>query len=188
MLKSTIIAGAGGQGNIFIGEILCRAAIREDKRVTLYSSYGPQMRGGKSTCAIVISDKEIGSPIIKHPDFLIVMNGPSLDFLNDLKKGGCAIINQSLAKYNGKPDDIDIVLVETSPIIEDLKNNKVLNMILLGVYLKKTKIIENMDNILAGLNEALDVKAREGNLRLDSKEKIFDINKEALSRGYNLIL
>lgn len=170
MIEKIIIAGAGGQGNLFLGKILCLAAMRENKNVTWYPSYGPAMRGGKSTCTVIISDEEIGSPMVKNQDALIVMNKPSLDFMEDIKKG-IVIINQSLAKYNGT-SDLDIVLVETEPILREIdsKNGqRFLNMILLGVYLKKRNIV-SVENALKVLKE--------------KKEEVFEKNKMALMAGY----
>jgi len=106
MLKSIIIAGAGGQGNIFAGEVFAVAVLKENKNVTFFPSYGPQMRGGKSTCTVVISDEEIGSPIISTPDALIVMNEPSLDFIKNVRRDGLVIINSSLSEYRGQRKDV----------------------------------------------------------------------------------
>lgn len=176
MLERIIIAGAGGQGNLFLGKILCLAAIKEEKNATWFPSYGPAMRGGKSTCMVVISDEEIDSYIVKSPDALIVMNKPSLYFIKDVDKG-IIIINQSLAKYDSKivNSNLDINLIETESIlkeIDDKNGQKALNMLLLGVYLKKRKII-SIENILRILKE--------------ENEKFFNINKMAVLAGYDYL-
>jgi 2-oxoglutarate ferredoxin oxidoreductase subunit gamma len=51
----------------------------EGKEVTWIPSYGPEMRGGTANCTVVISDEEIGSPMVSNPQAAITMNLPSLD-------------------------------------------------------------------------------------------------------------
>ena len=176
MLKSIIIAGAGGQGNIFAGEVFAVAVLKENKNVTFFPSYGPQMRGGKSTCTVVISDEEIGSPIISTPDALIVMNEPSLDFIKNVRRDGLVIINSSLSEYRGQRKDLCIINVNTAPILEKLNSSKVLNMILLGVYLKVIGIV-SIENALAALEEKL---------KEEGKGRFLEINRQALMVGYDL--
>ena len=176
MLKSIIIAGAGGQGNIFAGEVFAVAVLKENKNVTFLPSYGPQMRGGKSTCTVVISDEEIGSPIISTPDALIVMNEPSLDFIKNVRRDGLVIINSSLSEYRGQRKDLRIINVNTAPILEKLNSPKVLNMILLGVYLKVMGIV-SIENALAALEEKL---------KEEGKGRFLEINRQALMVGYDL--
>jgi 2-oxoglutarate ferredoxin oxidoreductase subunit gamma len=79
MQNETVIAGFGGQGVLFIGKVMAYAALFEGLKVTWFPSYGPEMRGGTANCTVVISDEEIGSPTVKHPRAIVVMNQPSLD-------------------------------------------------------------------------------------------------------------
>ena len=65
MQKEIIIAGFGGQGVLFGGQVLTYAAMDAGKEVTWIPSYGPEMRGGTANCTIVIADDEIGSPLVK---------------------------------------------------------------------------------------------------------------------------
>jgi Pyruvate/2-oxoacid:ferredoxin oxidoreductase gamma subunit len=54
--NSIVIAGFGGQGILFAGEVLANALMLDDKNVTWYPCYGAEMRGGTVNCEIVISD------------------------------------------------------------------------------------------------------------------------------------
>ena len=74
-----LIAGFGGQGIVSMGKMLAYAGMKEGKHVTSLPSYGPEMRGGTANCSVIISEREIASPFISHPDTLIVMNQASLD-------------------------------------------------------------------------------------------------------------
>ena len=64
MEQKVIMAGFGGQGIMAIGRLLAYAGMLEDKNVTWMPSYGPEMRGGTANCAVVVSEEEIGSPLI----------------------------------------------------------------------------------------------------------------------------
>ncbi len=183
MNEKIMIAGAGGQGNIFIGELLCLAATYEDKYTTGIPSYGPEARGGKAKFTVVISDKEIGSPIVDDLDVLIVMNGLSLDFISLVKPGGLAIINQSLAKYDkSSRPDLDIVLIPIDKILKDASIDiRMSNMALLGAYLRKRQILE-LKNIFEALKDKLAKK-----FDAEKLEKILELNKKAFMLGYNFI-
>lgn len=74
-----LIAGFGGQGIVSMGKMLAYAGMKESKHVSSLPSYGPEMRGGTANCSVIISEREIASPFISHPDTLIVMNQASLD-------------------------------------------------------------------------------------------------------------
>ena len=66
MYFDCIIAGFGGQGVMLMGNILAYAAMGEKKKVTYMPVYGVEMRGGTANCTVVISDSEIGSPVIQR--------------------------------------------------------------------------------------------------------------------------
>ena len=42
-------------------------AMDDGKEVTWIPSYGPEMRGGTANCTVIISDEEIGSPLVRNP-------------------------------------------------------------------------------------------------------------------------
>ncbi|MBQ3815557.1 MAG: 2-oxoacid:acceptor oxidoreductase family protein, partial [Clostridia bacterium] len=62
MTTRFIFAGSGGQGIQFSGKQTAKTGMHVGLNVTFLPSYGPEMRGGTSNCAVVISDGEIGSP------------------------------------------------------------------------------------------------------------------------------
>jgi 2-oxoglutarate ferredoxin oxidoreductase subunit gamma len=76
MEQKIIIAGFGGQGILSAGRFLAYAGMLEDKNVSWLPSYGPEMRGGTANCCIIISDEQVGSPIVNDPTALIAMNTP----------------------------------------------------------------------------------------------------------------
>ena len=97
MQKEIIIAGFGGQGVLFGGQVITYAAMDAGKEVTWIPSYGPEMRGGTANCTIVIADDEIGSPLVKNPPLGIALNLPSFDkYEEELQTGGTLVVNKSM--------------------------------------------------------------------------------------------
>ena len=73
MEKQFLIAGFGGQGVLLIGQLIAKAAMLEGREVSWMPSYGPEMRGGEANCAVVVSDEQIGSPLVSEPPVLVAM-------------------------------------------------------------------------------------------------------------------
>ena len=142
MEKSFIIAGFGGQGVMLIGQLLGYSASYCGKNASYYPSYGPEQRGGTANCTVVISDDEIGSPIIQKADVVLVMNEPSLNKFEPVaKSGGVIIINSSLIQSKVKRDDVETVYIPVNEIAQGIGSTKVANMIMLGVCIGKTHIL-----------------------------------------------
>ena len=73
------IAGFGGQGILLSGKLLAHAAMEEGHEVAWVPSYGPEMRGGTANCSVNLSSARICTPLVDHPNVLVVMNQPSLE-------------------------------------------------------------------------------------------------------------
>ncbi|MCL4393630.1 MAG: 2-oxoacid:acceptor oxidoreductase family protein, partial [Chloroflexi bacterium] len=94
MHHEVIISGFGGQGALFAGQLLAYSALAEARHVTWIPSYGPEMRGGTANCTVVVSDDEIGSPLVRRPTAAIVLNPPSFDRYEPLgQPGGVRLVN-----------------------------------------------------------------------------------------------
>jgi len=133
MQTEIIIAGFGGQGVLFAGQLLSYAAMDSGREVTWIPSYGPEMRGGTANCTVVISDEEIGSPYVRNPQAVVAMNLPSLDKYELLvKPGGLLVVNSSLISRAVSRSDIRTVLIPASGIAETLGDKRMTNMVMLG--------------------------------------------------------
>lgn len=176
MLQDLIIAGFGGQGIMTMGQMLAYAGLEEGKNVLWMPAYGPETRGGFANCTVIFSDEEIASPVVSHPKSLIIMNMPSLDkFENSLSKGGVMILNTSLVTRDPKRSDIDLVKVPATDIAHELGNTKVANMVALGAYIEKTKVVKP-ETIISWLA-----------YKLKDKTDLIEINKKALDAGANAV-
>lgn len=139
MKQEFIIAGFGGQGVLLLGQMLAYAGMLEGKQVSWMPSYGPEMRGGTANCTVVISDEEIGSPVVSQPSCVIALNLPSLDkFEPMVKPGGLLLINSSLVDREPRRDDIKAVALPATEIASELGNIRVTNMVALGALVQLT--------------------------------------------------
>ncbi len=177
MQTEIIIAGFGGQGVLFGGQLLTYAAMDEGKEVTWIPSYGPEMRGGTANCTVVISDEEIGSPMVSNPQAAIVMNLPSLDKYEPLiKPGGVLVINESMVDRKPVRKDIKVVMLKANDIAEKLGDRRMSNMVMLGALIANLPVLPQ--NAIK--------KALEGHLPARHK-KLLPLNYEALSEGAKFI-
>jgi 2-oxoglutarate ferredoxin oxidoreductase subunit gamma len=174
MQKEIIIAGFGGQGVLFGGQVLAYAAMDAGKEVTWIPSYGPEMRGGTANCTVIIADDEIGSPLVKNPPLAIALNLPSFDkYEQVLAPGGTLIVNQSMVDREAKRDDINVIFVPCNEIAEEIGDKKLLNMVAVGALLTALPELTLKDI----------EKALEGHLPARHKH-LLPKNYEALKRGY----
>ncbi len=178
MYYDVIIAGFGGQGILLAGNILAYAAMKEGKHVTFLPTYGVEMRGGTANCAVVVSTKEIGSPIIGSPLSAIIMNHPSLmKFGNHLKPGGLLLLNSSLVNpKNVMKREVELVPIPLNEIASQLGNAKLANMVVLGAYVEKTQIIKE-----ASIPDALI------NVLDERHHDMIPANLEAIKQGRDFI-
>ena len=136
MQKEIIIAGFGGQGVLFAGQVLAYSAMEMGMQVTWIPSYGPEMRGGTANCTVVIAGEEIGSPLVEHPPAAIMLNLPSYDKYEPLiQPGGVAIVNASMVDRGPVREDIITVMVRANEIAERIGDRKLTNMVAVGALL-----------------------------------------------------
>lgn len=175
MLIKTIFAGFGGQGVLSMGLSLTQAAMLEGKNVTYLPSYGAEVRGGTANCTVAVSDEEIASPVASAPEYVVVMNKPSLvRFQHQLESGGLFFINSSLVEADVSRGDIHVVEVPASAIAEELGSPRSANMVMLGAFTKKTNLV-SLSTLVEGLESTLK-----------GKKKLVAVNKKALTAGYDL--
>jgi len=173
MQTEIVFAGFGGQGVLFAGQILTFAGMDSGKEVTWMPSYGPEMRGGTANCTVIIADEEIGSPLVRHPQAVVVMNLPSLDkYESTLPENGVLIINGSLVNRDTTRTDIIHVIVPANEIAEKLGNKRLTNMVLLGALLEKLPVLP-----MSAIDDALK------NHLPERHRKFLPANLEALRLG-----
>ncbi|WP_291319581.1 2-oxoacid:acceptor oxidoreductase family protein [Desulfonatronospira sp.] len=140
--QDVIIAGFGGQGVMLMGNLLAVSAMQSGLHVTYIPVYGPEMRGGTANCTVVISDQEVGSPIVKSPVTLIAMNRPSMEkFQPRVKQGGTVVFNASQVEPGLADSSLYTRGIKANDIANDLGNPRLANMVALGAYIEATGIV-----------------------------------------------
>ena len=153
MQTEIIIAGFGGQGVLFAGMLLSYSAMESGLEVTWIPSYGPEMRGGTANCTVIISDEEIGAPMVSHPKVALVFNRPSLDKYEDIvKTGGVIVVNSSMVDRPVKRTDLTVVNVPASEIAERIGEKRLTNMVMLGALLGNLPVlpVEALEKAISG--------------------------------------
>jgi len=151
MLERLLIAGSGGQGIVLIGRLLASAAVKTVPHVTFFPAYGAEVRGGTSKCHVVLSSKEIASPVSEDVDSMIVMNQASLDrFLPLMTRDCLALVNSSMCRI---PARLRAVAIPATERANQLGNTRTANFIMLGAYLARKRLISPAD-IEKGMAEA----------------------------------
>lgn len=98
---------------------------------------------GTAYCMVVISDRPIGSPIIKNPRHLVAMNLPSLEkFAPLVKPRGVVLINSSLISIRAGRNDVDEMVIPVTDIAKDLGNVKVANIVALAAFVARSRIVD----------------------------------------------
>lgn len=173
MQNEVVISGFGGQGVLFAGQLLSYAAMDNGLNVTWYPSYGPEMRGGTANCTVIISDEEIGAPVVRNPMAAVVMNQPSFDkYEMDVKPGGVLVVNTSIIDRPLKRDDITVVKVPANELAESIGDRKLANMVMLGGLLANLQLMP-LDDLKKALHDHLPAR----------HHRLLPANMEAIDAG-----
>lgn len=174
METSIIIAGFGGQGVLFAGQLLAYTGMESGRNVTWIPSYGPEMRGGTANCTVIIADEQIGAPIVAGPHIALVLNQPSFEKYEPLvKPGGLLVVNRSIVTEESGRNDIDAAYVPANSIAEEEGSTKMLNMAMLGAMLAQRPVL-SLEQVEAALRKHLP----------QSKSHLLEKNVVVLRRGY----
>jgi len=144
-------AGFGGQGILTLGLFLSQIA----------------MRAGSS--------KRIGSPLVEHPNVLVVMNQPSLEaFEQDVVDGGTILVDTTIVE--GRPDGerLNAVLIPASEIADEVGTPKVANVVMLGAICAATGAFPP-DFVESTLRQII------------KKKSLIEMNMAAFRRGYEFV-
>jgi len=173
-----VMAGFGGQGILSAGMIVSHMAVGEDLHVTWFPAYGAEQRGGTANCTVVVSDLEIGSPIVSNPAYGLIMNQPSFDkFQERFRKGAKAILDTSLVDTATiTRDDIECYGLKGSEIARELGNVKVANMVMIGAILKISELF-TLDTAFSYLPKVISRKYQD----------LIPLNEQALKAGFDAV-
>lgn len=171
-----LIAGFGGQGIQFAGKLLVYIGMYTGKEVSLLPSYGPEMRGGTSSCGVRISDEPIASPLVVKPTVLIALNTPSfVKYESTVVPGGMIYLDTSMTEHRPSRTDVQNFAEPYTRIADEAGIGKMANVVICGKLLHDTGIcsLDVAEPIIKKLVPA-------------SKPQLFELNMKALEMGYKL--
>lgn len=177
MHHEIVISGFGGQGVLFAGQLLAYAGLEEGRHVTWIPSYGPEMRGGTAHCTVIISDEEIGSPLVRNPGAALVLNPPSMDkYASLVRRGGVLLLDSTLIEQRSEREDIREIALPAKQIADELGFPQIANVVMLGALVAAIGVVK-LETIDRVLDEHVGARHRNA----------LDANKQALRRGASFV-
>jgi 2-oxoacid:acceptor oxidoreductase gamma subunit (pyruvate/2-ketoisovalerate family) len=176
MRTQIILAGSGGQGIQFAGQVLARAAMDAGFHSTYVPNYGAERRGGTSFCSVVISDNEIFAPVFQVPDVLVAFDQRGRkNYSYQLNETGIILANQNLAAQTETKEKAKVVLIPATQLAEEVCGSIALNLAMIGAY--------------AAMAHQISIEVLKKTLTDSSAKKPqwLENNLEALSKGYGYI-
>jgi 2-oxoglutarate ferredoxin oxidoreductase subunit gamma len=168
-----LLAGLGGQGVQFAGDILARACTAAGMHVSVLPSYGAEARGTLIRTEVVISDEQIIYPGVLEPDVLVAFSQEAYDHFLPVSGPETLVFYDSASvlpadQANGRPRQYGIPAIESAT---EIGNAKAANMVMLGALAGASEVVPRgaIRKILAG-----------------GSGKRADISIEALERGIDL--
>ena len=177
MIVKTLFSGFGGQGVLMMGISLANSAMNKGYHVTYLPAYGAEMRGGTANCTVALGDEEIASPVASEPNYLVVMNAPSLfSFQNKVTSGGTIFLNSSIVKDRPNRQDVKLFCVPCTDIAQELGNSRVANIIMMGAFIKRSGVV-SPDIYLKTLESIMGSK----------KKSLAEVNRKAFAAGFDYV-
>jgi 2-oxoglutarate ferredoxin oxidoreductase subunit gamma len=172
MQNEVMFAGFGGQGILLSAKILAHAAMEEGREVVWIPSYGPEMRGGTAYCMVIMSDRPIGSPIVKNPRHLVAMNRPSLEkFSPVVQAGGVVLINSTLIPVRSGRGDVDELAIPVNDLAVAAGSVRCANIVALAAFVARSGVVA-LDTLRAAVEK-----------EFERKRKLIPLNLDAFNRG-----
>ena len=177
MTYHILIAGFGGQGLLFSGKVLAHAALIEGKELSWLPSYGPEMRGGTCNCSVIVSDDPVGSPIIAHPNILMVMNEPSLDkFEGAVAPGGTVFVDSALIARKLRRADVEAVYIPATQMAKEMEAVSLANMVILGAIVERLRCVRP-ESVADALRHTISAR----------RASLLEVNLKAVEAGAKFI-
>jgi len=172
---------------LLLSDYIAYSAMLEGRHVAYTPSYGPETRGGKAKCYVVLSDEEVDNPIVEEPDFEIIMNQRSMDFLTYLRPDGLCIYNKSLIDTEPDRDDVRVFGVPATEIADGLKSQvpttavsdtkMFANSVMFGAFIEVCSSSTDEEIIRETLKHFLGGK----------KEELMTLNYLAITKGREFV-
>ncbi len=172
-ITNIVIAGAGGQGNLFASKVLAQAAMNKGLEVKIAETYGVAMRGGSVHSQIRFGVGEFGPLIPAHGADAIIGLEPleALRLALDYACTATVIVTNThaIAPVQGKGNTLpypglealakffrdlqvrDSFLLNANKLAQDLGDARAANMVMVGALLGSEAIPLSLDEIITAV-------------------------------------
>jgi 2-oxoglutarate ferredoxin oxidoreductase subunit gamma len=164
--------GSGGQGLQLSAKLLADALIREGRKVARSQSYEPTSRGGLSRADLVVATESIDFPLVTALDYLVLLDRSPVSISLPLLKPGALVIADARRTADIPGGDYDVHVVPLSETALALGNERVTNIVTLGVFSGLAKVCGS-----GTLHEVI---------RGGVPPRFVDLNLRAFARGVEL--
>jgi len=170
--EDVVISGFGGQGVIMTGIVLGKTvSIFLDGFATMTQNFGPEARGGACTAQVVVDNEPIRYPYVQRPTLLIVMSQEAYEKHEpNLSPDGLLLYEEELVEPNPARENIRMYGIPAARFAEELGNNMVLNMIMIG--------------FLSGTSDLITPEAAKKAIASSVPSHSIDLNHKAFDKGY----
>ena len=172
-----LIAGMGGEGVVFMGELLGLGATLDGKYASQRNTYGASQRGEAICSEIIISNEPVQFPFIESPTHFIALSKMGFDgyyhMLNNISDSTLFIDNSYEYDLHGLDKRAKLIKIPARQHAIDNDISIYGNIIILGSFIKGTKIISQKS-----IEQALSKK---------TSKKMFNQNQKAIEIGYRLV-
>ena len=189
-ITNIVIAGAGGQGNLFASKVLAQAAMNKGLEVKIAETYGVAMRGGSVHSQVRFGMGEFGPLIPAHSADAIIGLEPlealrlALDYvcpatvivtnthaIAPVQGKGVALPypdRKAMAKFFQDLQVRDAFFLDAYALANELGDTKASNMIMVGALLGSEAIplsLDEINNVVEDLSPARALKMNATALR-----------------------
>ena len=167
------VGGLGGQGVILCGTIIGQAAsIYDNRHSVMIQSFGPEARGSSCSAQVMLADRPVGYPYVRHPDILVAMsNDACRKFLPDLKKDGILLYEEELVTFADGEKPAKAWGIPATRFAEELGRRMVMNIVMVGFF--------------SGVTGLVSREAAENAVRDSVPRGTEPLNLQAFARGYD---
>lgn len=195
MKLNILIAGVGGQGNLFASALLARSAIQRGFQVLATETIGAAQRGGSVVSHLRIADHALYSSLIPDggADYLVGFEPVELlRHIRKLKPDGLYILNThpvltigctmgvdrypTLEEITGSLEKMNLRghVIHATQAADEISSPMLMNMVMLGA--------------LCAVSDFFDLEDIKALIEQGARKALIQANLEALEEGARLVL
>lgn len=194
MIQNIMIAGVGGQGNLFASALLAKSAIRRGYQVLATETIGAAQRGGSVVSHLRVADQTLYSPLIPDGQANYLVGFEPVELLRQvrkLKQEGLYIMNSrpvltigctigldhypSLSEIISALNELNLkgYVIKATEVANEIGDPVLMNMVMIGALCAVSEFY-NLDEIKTIVAEG-------------SRTSLIEANLDALEKGAQLI-